>query len=140
MPMEMKIKQSAAYNLPCYTVKLLELMMTILPSTSTCERGLRKMNSLKTKYRYVLSQDAFNNQLVIMQEGPKIEDFNPSSAINKWLIAGEGGLGILGVRNYLDLEKVAQRYHNLRFTVERLNKGKYNSIKFVISIVISYNC
>jgi hypothetical protein len=36
----------------------------------------------KSKYRSTLSQTSFNNQLMIMQEGPKLDDFNPSEAVN----------------------------------------------------------
>jgi hypothetical protein len=56
--------------------------MTISPSTSACERGFSRRNYLKSKYRSTLSQTSFNNQLMIMQEGPKLDDFNPSEAVN----------------------------------------------------------
>jgi len=47
------------------------------------------MNYLKSKYRSTLSQTSFNNQLMIMQEGPKFDDFNPSEAVNHWLTTRE---------------------------------------------------
>jgi hypothetical protein len=46
------------------------------------------MNYLKSKYRSTLSQTSFNNQLMIMQEGPKRDDFNPSEVVNHWLTTG----------------------------------------------------
>ena len=81
--MEMKIKQAAhgQQDSACM-LKLFEFMMTISPSTSACERGFSRMNYLKSKYRSTLSQTSFNNQLMIMQEGPKLDDFNPSEAVN----------------------------------------------------------
>ena len=80
---EMKIKQAAhgQQDSACM-LKLFEFMMTISPSTSACERGFSRMNYLKSKYRSTLSQTSFNNQLMIMQEGPKLDDFNPSEAVN----------------------------------------------------------
>ena len=87
--MEMKIKQAAhgQQDTSCM-LKLFEFMMTISPSTSACERGFSRMNYLKSKYRSTLSQTSFDNQLMIMQEGPKLDDFNPSEAVNHWLTTG----------------------------------------------------
>ena len=43
------------------------------------------MNFTKSKYRSTLNQTPFNNQLLIMQEGPKHQVFNPGDAVEHWM-------------------------------------------------------
>ena len=70
---------------------LVDLMLTLSPSTAECERQFSSMNRIKTALRNRLSNDSLQALMKINCDGPSDNDFDPEEAINKWLTSGPGG-------------------------------------------------
>lgn len=75
---------------------LVDLMLTLSPSTAECERQFSSMNRIKTALRNRLSNDSLQALMKINCDGPSDNDFDPEEAINKWLTSGPGGRHIAG--------------------------------------------
>ncbi|WAR19983.1 ZN862-like protein [Mya arenaria] len=63
---------------------VMDLIMTISPSSAEAERGFSQLKLIKTRLRTRLSQSVLNNLLCIKLEAPSIELFDPTHAINHW--------------------------------------------------------
>lgn len=70
--------------------KVIEVMMTLSPSTASCERGFSIQNILKTDKRTRLTQNNLRNQL-LMTEGPPVSEFIAEEYISKWLLSTSKG-------------------------------------------------
>ena len=69
---------------------LVELMLTVSPSTAQCERGFSSMNKIKTSQRNSLTQTTLQDLMTICIDGPSLEEFDSTDSINYWLTAGPG--------------------------------------------------
>ncbi|XP_062616845.1 zinc finger protein 862-like [Saccostrea cucullata] len=67
--------------------KVIEVMMTLSPSTASCERGFSTQNIVKTNRRTKLTQNNLRNQLLLMLEGPDLKDFRAEKSIAQWLLS-----------------------------------------------------
>lgn len=70
---------------------LIELLLTISPSTAACERSFSSMNLIKTPSRSTLSQANLKNQMRIVLSGPSLQDFDASDSVMHWLENCKGG-------------------------------------------------
>lgn len=69
---------------------LVNIMVTISPSTAECERQFSAMNNIKTALRSSLNQDTLEALMRVKADGPAISEFNPISAIHYWMDSGKG--------------------------------------------------
>ncbi|XP_060563884.1 uncharacterized protein LOC132723223 [Ruditapes philippinarum] len=63
---------------------VMDLTLTMSPSSAEAERGFSLMKVPKTKIRSTLSQGSLNDLLITKLHAPKIGDFNPSEAVYLW--------------------------------------------------------
>ncbi|KAG1670861.1 Proliferating cell nuclear antigen [Nymphon striatum] len=59
---------------------IINVMLTISPSTAQCERGFSAMNGLKTQYRTSLNQNSLSHLMRVKVDGPSVKDFNPTDS------------------------------------------------------------
>ena len=67
---------------------LVNIMLTISPSTAECERGFSLMNGLKTQNRTSIKQDTLSCLMRIKVDGSDFESFLPAESLNNWLESG----------------------------------------------------
>lgn len=60
---------------------LISLVLTISPSTASCERLFSSMNMLKSSIRTHLTQENLQNQIRIVVSGKPLEDYDPLPAV-----------------------------------------------------------
>ncbi|KAG1659261.1 Calcium-binding mitochondrial carrier protein SCaMC-2-B [Nymphon striatum] len=60
---------------------IINIMLTISPSTAQCERGFSAMNGLKTQYRTSLNQNSLSHLMRVKVDGPSVKDFNPTDSL-----------------------------------------------------------
>lgn len=65
---------------------LVKLMITISPTTATCERSFSAMNRLKTMLKTRMQQETLCNLLRVKDQGTVLKEFDPDSAIEQWLL------------------------------------------------------
>ena len=75
---------------------LVELMLTLSPSTAECERQFSSMNRIKSALRNRLSNDSLHALMKTNCDGPSDDEFDPGEALTKWLISGPGGRHVAG--------------------------------------------
>lgn len=75
---------------------LIEIMFCMSPSTAVCERGFSTMNRIKTSTRNSLGSETLNDLMRIAIDGPSIDLFDPSSAIENWLTNTRGTRHVSG--------------------------------------------
>ena len=63
---------------------LVELLLSIPISNAKVERLFLLMNRVKTDFRASLSENTLNNLIRIQMEGPPLEEFDPTPAIQLW--------------------------------------------------------
>ena len=68
---------------------LVEIMLSIPVSSAECERIISAQNHIKSDERCCLGSSTLDHLVRTTQEGPKIENFDPSEAIAKWLTSGQ---------------------------------------------------
>jgi len=68
---------------------LVEIMLVIPISSAECERMFSAMKRVKSDERCSLASSTLDNLVRISKHGPNIEAFDPSKAIDKWLISGQ---------------------------------------------------
>ena len=66
-------------------IVLLEIMMTVSPSTAACKRGFSCMNHEKTSLRSALREDTLDNIMRINIDGSPLDDFETNSYVSKWM-------------------------------------------------------
>ncbi|KAG1684938.1 Zinc transporter Slc39a7 [Nymphon striatum] len=68
---------------------IINIMLTISPSTAQCERGFSAMNGLKTQYRTSLNQNSLSHLMRVKVDGPSVKDFNPTDSLVTWINSGK---------------------------------------------------
>ena len=63
---------------------VMDLILTIAPSTAEAERGFSQLKLLKTRLRSRLSQQTLNSCLAIKMLSDDLDQFNPNAAIKHW--------------------------------------------------------
>ena len=80
------------------------------------------LNNIKTDWRNRLGQKPLDNLMIIREEGPSVEDFNPVHAINAW---------------YDKMRRVGGTYkyplHKYPAKRARTNKGTINLARVTLS-------
>ncbi|XP_071964144.1 zinc finger protein 862-like [Antedon mediterranea] len=69
---------------------LLQVLLTLSPSTAACERGFSTMNRVKTCHRTSLLPDTLNNLMQISADGCKVEEYSPDKAVEHWFFSAKG--------------------------------------------------
>ena len=64
---------------------LVELLFAIPISNAKVERLFSLMNRVKRETRATLSEGTLNNLVIIRAEGPELQDYDPTPAIESWL-------------------------------------------------------
>ena len=67
---------------------LLQLLLTISPSTAACERLFSQMNLVKSPLRTRLTQENLQSQMRIVISGPEFSKFDPLPSVEEWLKSG----------------------------------------------------
>ena len=81
-----------------------------------------RMNKIKTDWRNRLGQTPLDNLMIIREEGPSVEDFNPGHAINAWY---DKMRRVGGTHKYPSHKYPAKR--------ARTNKGTINLARVTLS-------
>ena len=68
---------------------LLDLMLTLSPSTAKCERGFSAMNHLKCNLRTTLGQNTLSDLMRMRSSDQTIKAYKPNAAINNWFSAAK---------------------------------------------------
>ena len=63
---------------------LIDLILTIPASTAECERGFSGMKRVKSDWRARLNTSTLSDLLLVLLEGPSIDDFEPLRACQLW--------------------------------------------------------
>ena len=63
---------------------LLDLMLTLSPSTAKCEQGFSTMNHLKSNLRTTLSQNTLSDLMRMRSSDCTVKDYNVKPAISNW--------------------------------------------------------
>ena len=77
-------------------LQLIDMILTIPATSTACERGFSQMKLIKTDTRSRLSEQAMSNNLVIKLHSTPIAEFDPSPAIEYWLLQKERRPGSSG--------------------------------------------
>ena len=67
---------------------VMDLILTMSPSSAEAERGFSQLKLLKTPLRSRLNQLSLNYCLCIKLHSPSIKQFNPAEAIHHWNTCG----------------------------------------------------
>ena len=68
---------------------LVELMLSLSPSTAKCERCFSAMNRIKTNLKTRMEQRTLSDLLRIKGMDCEINDFDPNPAIEAWLLGAK---------------------------------------------------
>ena len=63
-------------------MKLISLVSLLPMNTAVCERGLSKMNQIKSQSRSGMGSAILNSLMTISIKGPNLEMFDPQPAVN----------------------------------------------------------
>ena len=63
---------------------LIDLILTIPASTAECERGFSGMKRVKSDWRARLNTSTLSDLMLVLLEGPSIDDFEPLRACQLW--------------------------------------------------------
>ena len=69
---------------------VIDLLLTLSPTSVECERGFSHMKVVKSDWRSRLTNLALTSLMRIILDGPTIEEFHPETSINLWLNASVG--------------------------------------------------
>ena len=67
---------------------LLQILLTVSPSTAACERLFSQMNLVKSSLRTRLTQENLQNQMRIVVSGPDFSQYDPLPSVEEWLKSG----------------------------------------------------
>jgi hypothetical protein len=70
--------------------KLMSIASVILASTVACEREFRKMNVIENSFMSSITAQSLNDLMLISLNGPSVEEFNPSKALDHWCFSAKG--------------------------------------------------
>ena len=68
---------------PCLV--LIDLLITLSPSTAKCKRGFSTMNQLKNSMRTLMNQDTFTALMRVRSSNLSVTNFCATSAIQRWM-------------------------------------------------------
>ena len=66
-------------------LSLMDLILSIPPSSADCERGFSQVKLVKNDWRSTLTNDSLNDLLMVQLETPSIEEYDPKPAIEYWI-------------------------------------------------------
>ena len=66
---------------------LMDLLHSLPPTSILNETSFNQMKLIKTDRRHRLSQKHLNDLMMIRLQSPSIMDFDPTTAINKWMVS-----------------------------------------------------
>ncbi|KAH3882995.1 hypothetical protein DPMN_006943 [Dreissena polymorpha] len=69
---------------------LLDLLLSLPPTSVPCESTFSHLKLLKTHRRLRLRQDTLNSLMMIKLSTPDVTDYDPSAAVDKWLVRFDG--------------------------------------------------
>lgn len=75
---------------------IINIMLSISPTTAECERGFSTMNMIKTQGRTSMSQSTLQSLVRINVDGPKMENFSATKSIVHWMDCTPGTRHIRG--------------------------------------------
>lgn len=65
---------------------IVDLLMTLPPTSVSCETCFSQMKLVKTSRRTRLQQKTLNDLLVVRLASPSMQDFDPDQAIDHWMV------------------------------------------------------
>lgn len=68
-------------------MSVIDLMLTLPPTSVTCETTFSQMKLIKTSRRTRLQPSTLRDLLVVKLESPDVKAFNPEPAIDHWLVS-----------------------------------------------------
>ena len=69
---------------------LVQLLLTLSPSTASCERGFSCMNRVKNSQRTCLQNDILNDLMQLSANGCDVDEYSPDKAVEHWFFSGKG--------------------------------------------------
>ncbi|KAH3752654.1 uncharacterized protein LOC127847728 [Dreissena polymorpha] len=69
---------------------LVNIMVSISPSTAECERQFSAMNFIKNSRRYHMNQDTLEALMRVHADGPPLHEYKAEEAIHHWMDCGHG--------------------------------------------------
>lgn len=72
-----------------HVLPVIDLIMTISPSSAEAERGFSQLKLIKTRLRSRLSQNVLNDLLGIKMGSPSIQESDPIDSIHLWNESGD---------------------------------------------------
>ncbi|XP_051533754.1 zinc finger protein 862-like [Myxocyprinus asiaticus] len=66
-------------------LELVQLMLVLPISAAQCERGFSAQNQIKNSTRSCLGVSTTEDLMRISLEGPSVEEFDPTPAVDRWL-------------------------------------------------------
>lgn len=69
---------------------LTDLLLSLPPTTVTCETSFSQMKLIKTSRRARLSERSLNALMRVKLESPEIECFDPEVIVDRWLVTPQG--------------------------------------------------
>jgi len=77
------IRQNGLINV----LGLMDLLHSLPPTSVQNETSFNQMKLIKTDRRHRLSQEHLNDRMMIRLQSPSIMEFDPTTAINKWMVS-----------------------------------------------------
>ena len=74
---------------------LVQLLLTISPSTASCERGFSCMNRVKNSQRTCLKNDILNYLMQLSSNGCEVSEYSPDKAVEYWFLSAKCTHGYL---------------------------------------------
>jgi len=65
---------------------VVDLLLTLPPTSVACETLFSQMNLVKTKHRSRLTTSCLNDLLIVKLESEPVSEFSPDKAVDKWLV------------------------------------------------------
>jgi hypothetical protein len=65
---------------------IIEVFNCLPPTSVQCETTFSQMKFIKTSRRTKLSTSTLNSILLVKLLSPSVEQFNPNSSVDKWLV------------------------------------------------------
>ena len=69
---------------------LVQLLLTLSPSTASCERGFSCMNRVKNSQRTCLQNDVLNDLIQLSADGCEVNEYSPDKALEYWYFSAKG--------------------------------------------------
>ncbi|KAG1674320.1 Nuclear pore complex protein Nup205 [Nymphon striatum] len=134
-------KDNAANHLTAI-LPIINIMLTISPSTAQCERGFSAMNGLKTQYRTSLNQNSLSHLMRVKVDGPFVKDFNPTDSLVTWINSGKStkhlkGHKLSGFQKTDSQIRNLTRQHILKLLLMALDHPSPNLSHFLLGFQIN---